>query len=196
MSAIIQFQISMVALGVMFLDQSDDSSTDQITSDTKINLSTHSVIDVFVDENGELLQCKECGKLFKTKGGLTTHEANHKGEYRYQCCICGKGFQFLHDFNGHQTQHTGIKKYKCDRCGNKYTYKNYFKVHAKACGGSKSNLFTCDICNKTFKQKRYLKEHKEGHENPERFQCAACGEYFKHRASFYKHSKSTGHQIK
>ena len=61
-----------------------------------ISLKRH----MLIHENTKPFMCKECGKGFRQKGSLTTHERVHSG-IRFSC-ICGKLFITKSLLNRHQ----------------------------------------------------------------------------------------------
>lgn len=56
-------------------------------------------------------ECAECGKRFKSRGGLQQHSRIHVKERPYQCHFCPKRFTQKSHVDQHERIHTGIKLY-------------------------------------------------------------------------------------
>ena len=67
-------------------------------------------------------QCDTCGKEFKSKGGLETHQLLHDTQREnYKCEICGKNFVTKVGHAQHIVNvHEDSKKYPCDVCGQSF----------------------------------------------------------------------------
>ena len=51
-------------------------------------------------------KCDECGKAFRVKSILLSHQIVHTGEKPYKCDECGKAFRLKSFLLSHQTVHT------------------------------------------------------------------------------------------
>ncbi|VDI46367.1 Hypothetical predicted protein [Mytilus galloprovincialis] len=156
---------------------------------TKCDLSCH--VDSF--HKHIVFQCTTCQKSFKSKTGLSNHNREHSGQFRYLCTYCGKGFNYKRQFEGHKAGHENERNFSCSKCGKSFQYENSRYNHAKLCGINKEKYVKCDQCGKAFKCIKYMKEHQKCHLNPDRYQCAMCGNYYQNRSGLHKHVKKTGH---
>ncbi|XP_075214216.1 uncharacterized protein LOC142320399 [Lycorma delicatula] len=103
-------------------------------------------------------KCNYCGKMFKSKNGLTEHIDAHINERRFVCSICGKSFNRKRSLKSHIEIHISSEKiYSCSYCPKSFTKKAYLRIHLKI--HSDGRTFTCNYCQKSFKQKGYLMAH-------------------------------------
>ena len=151
---------------------------------TKLNRDSH----IKVQHLGELLQCTECGKHFKTVGGLQDHQKTHTdGGFQFTCEHCGRGFRNKNHLKLHIAGHLNEKNYVCSKCNAGFNNPYTLKRHGKSCGLSEKP-FKCDKCGKGFKTKDTLREHfNTAHKEGKKRICPKCQEVFYHRNSFNKH---------
>ncbi|XP_025093320.1 zinc finger homeobox protein 4-like isoform X35 [Pomacea canaliculata] len=85
------------------------------------------------------LQCKECGKVFRSQVGLHTHiRQHHIKSFKFVCKICSKGFMVKSNYIGHMnSKHYQIKPFECPHCRKTYVYKKDLQYHisSRKCNG-------------------------------------------------------------
>mgnify|MGYP003319254332 CR=1 FL=1 len=79
--------------------------------------------------NDRRLDCKFCGKIFKSHNYVKVHEAWHRGELKHKCTHCGRDFRFPSELKKHISIHTGEKPYKCERCGEGFNKVHSLNIH-------------------------------------------------------------------
>ncbi|XP_072541724.1 zinc finger protein 142 [Salminus brasiliensis] len=70
--------------------------------------------------------CEKCGKAFKTRFLLKTHQKRHSDERPYVCSICQKGFRWPAGLRHHYLSHTNQLPFRCLYCP--YRAKQKFQV--------------------------------------------------------------------
>ncbi|NWU72706.1 ZN707 protein, partial [Pterocles burchelli] len=62
--------------------------------------------------------CGQCGKRFKDKTHLVSHQQTHAGEKPYTCPVCTHAFRTSSALAEHHRIHTGkMFYYTCTECG-------------------------------------------------------------------------------
>ena len=101
--------------------------------------------------------CQTCGKSFKYKSALVTHNRFHTSEKPFSCGLCDKSFAVISILNTHQLTHSGLKTYQCDVCKRCFARKSDLKRHVTVHTGEKP--FKCEQCDKCFTRKSSLTKH-------------------------------------
>nr|XP_029729438.1 zinc finger protein 184-like [Aedes albopictus] len=109
--------------------------------------------------------CEQCGKAFKSKGGLTQHnEKIHSGPTPHRCDICGKRYRDFDSMDQHRQRHLmKDKPCKCSECPKQFIRESDLRRHMGLHHGVSPHR--CDICGKAFDRADHLTEHKWSHAN-------------------------------
>ncbi|XP_028847021.1 zinc finger protein 142 isoform X2 [Denticeps clupeoides] len=70
--------------------------------------------------------CEKCGKAFKTRFLLKTHQRKHSEERPYQCGSCPRAFRWAAGLKHHYLSHTNQQPFRCLHCP--YRAKQRFQV--------------------------------------------------------------------
>ncbi|XP_060600073.1 zinc finger protein 670-like [Ruditapes philippinarum] len=132
--------------------------------------------------------CSQCGKGFKYKRNLRTHERGHSGTLPFTCC--GKGFASSLELESHRCSvHGETKKFVCKTCGRDFARAQTLALHEAR--EARNEMCTCDVCGHKAVTKDDLKVHLATHSEDRRHGCHVCGKRYKHSSSVYKHVKKT-----
>jgi len=136
---------------------------------TKFNdLITHdSTVHIDLLKN---FNCKNCGKLFLSKGRLEIHEMVHR-EKLFQCQLCQKKFTLQKTLDNHLNVHIGL--YTCQQCG--YKAQNMFTLKTHESTHSLVKNHSCKECEKSFATSSSLRRHNRlVHQKSVLFRCDQC----------------------
>ncbi|XP_067120137.1 zinc finger protein 85-like [Centruroides vittatus] len=125
----------------------------------------------------EIHACKICGKEFKSKCALLSHDHTHGEERPFKCDICNKSFKRNDCLKRHQVTHTDECNYTCQVCNKSFKTKQYLELH-KIVHNDEFN-HTCHLCKKSFKRSSSLKLHINIHTDEYKYTCDICNKYFK-----------------
>lgn len=75
--------------------------------------------------------CSECGKVFKSKWLLTSHQNVHSSEKQFVCSKCPSRFKWKLALTYHMTIHQrqDRQKHVCETCGSSFTTRSSMKAH-------------------------------------------------------------------
>lgn len=113
------------------VDHLNKHKTRQNCNDEKETLTSETPQSTFL--------CSECGKTFKNKWLLTSHQNVHSTEKQFVCSKCPSRFKWKLALTYHMTIHQrqDRQKHVCDTCGKSYATRSSMKAHA-----SKLNLLS------------------------------------------------------
>ncbi|XP_040294008.1 zinc finger protein 665-like isoform X1 [Bufo bufo] len=154
--------------------------------------------------------CPRCGKCFRHRVFLLTHQKIHRGqkqyhleygkrfksyalqqshtmERRFSCSECGKCFVKKSSLDEHWKIHTGLRPFSCSECGKCFAYKSCLIEHHKIHTGEKP--FLCLECGKCFTKNSNLVRHLRTHTGEKQFPCLECGKCFVEKSGLLKHQK-------
>ncbi|XP_073451170.1 uncharacterized protein [Aquarana catesbeiana] len=133
----------------------------------------------------KLFSCSECGKCFKQKFTLLSHQKIHTGDRPYSCTECGKSFSKKGNLDEHKRIHTGEHPYSCSECKKSFTHKGNLLRHQKIHTGERP--YQCLECGKSFTQKGDLVKHQRIHTGERPYSCSECGKSFNHQKVLLRH---------
>lgn len=157
-------------------------------------------------------RCDTCGKSFRTKSHLSTHEIIHTGQKPFQCFQCGKSFNNMSSCKRHQKVHSGETPLKYSARG---PTPSQIVVHHQLETGEKQRQYPrfdktfsgpsppasdqqkdtvakphwCGTCGKSFRTKSHLTAHEIIHTGQKPFQCFQCGRSFNNMSSCKRHQR-------
>ncbi|XP_077106649.1 gastrula zinc finger protein XlCGF66.1-like isoform X2 [Ranitomeya variabilis] len=136
----------------------------------------------------ERFSCSECGKCFKWKTNLDSHQRTHRQEKPFSCSECGKCFNQKVNLDSHQRTHKGEKPFSCLECGKCLTRKSTLIKHQRTHTGEKP--FSCSECGKCFTEKSNLIKHQRTHTGEKPFLCSECGKCFNQKWILVRHQRT------
>lgn len=151
---------------------------------TLSNLRVHKVVHM---ERSRDFSCHVCGKMFFTKGALSTHMTTHDDTKKYKCEFCQMAFRARGNLNSHISLHSGAKPFVCEQCGKSFRVKRHLKSHSIV--HTDLMPFICEYCNKPFRFKTRLNLHLRQHTGWKPYTCVYCHRDFTNGSNYKKHMK-------
>ncbi|XP_077111687.1 uncharacterized protein LOC143767338 isoform X1 [Ranitomeya variabilis] len=132
--------------------------------------------------------CSECGKCYRAKKHLVTHQKIHQRFKKCSCPECGKCFNRNIHLVGHQRIHTGEKPFSCSECGKFFANKSRLVTHQRIHTGEKP--FSCSECGKCYRDKKHLVSHQYIHQVFKPFSCSECAKCFNRKSHLVTHQRT------
>ncbi|KAM6185026.1 zinc finger protein 57 homolog [Rhynchocyon petersi] len=110
-------------------------------------------------------RCHICGKCFKTRSHLHSHQLVHNPKWTYNCNQCGKSFRSPRTVGYHKRIHLGEKPFYCTLCGKTYCDPSGLSRHNRVHLGHRPH--PCPVCGKSFRDQSELKRHQKTHQGQE-----------------------------
>jgi len=141
--------------------------------------------------------CPYCGKLFKSRSGLSRHKISHESVHQ-GCDICGRVFRHPKFLESHrQKVHFPEQcQFVCDVCGKRYSLKGELQKHMRR--HTTTNRFVCLECDKEFATQGCLNIHNrarhsqvaQGPKKVTKYMCSICNALFSFRSQLVRHMAS------
>ncbi|XP_045783370.1 gastrula zinc finger protein XlCGF26.1-like isoform X2 [Maniola jurtina] len=138
-------------------------------------------------ESNRVYSCEPCGKVYRTKTGLSSHMALKHSEAKPAYCVtCDLNFITESSLRHHlktASRHISDKdkKFTCNECDAKFLTKKLLQEHIDWVH-LKNTSHTCNKCSKIFKNERNLKRHHlyvhDKIRPPRNKMCDHCGRGF------------------
>ena len=101
------------------------------------------------------LRCRFCGKSYRKRCSLISHEKSHNPIYL--CPYCQKAFSRKWLLSCHERLHTKEKPYVCDTCGRAFADPSNRRAHLQTHMARRRHA--CDTCSRTFSRRSQLSKH-------------------------------------
>lgn len=151
---------------------------------SRSNLQQHKLVHT---ERSRDFSCHVCGKMFFTKGTLSTHMMTHDDTKPFKCEFCPMAFRARGNLQSHISLHSGAKPFVCEQCGKSFRVKRHLKSHSIV--HTDLMPYICEYCNKAFRFKTRLNLHLRQHTGAKPYKCVYCQRDFTNGSNFKKHMK-------
>ncbi|CRL07503.1 CLUMA_CG020469, isoform A [Clunio marinus] len=143
------------------------------------------------DDNG--FKCNKCSISYKTLSAYEKHLNTKHGPnaVKFICEICGKEFKERHILKSHEKVHLPDElklKHPCTYCPKKFVNNHCLKIHIARIH-EKVALHTCELCGKGCITKSDLKWHMDKHIEERNYECNICHLKFKSTNSLRIHKR-------
>lgn len=151
---------------------------------SRSNLQQHKLVHT---ERSRDFSCHVCGKMFFTKGTLSTHMGTHEDTKPFKCEYCPMAFRARGNLQSHISLHSGAKPFVCEQCGKSFRVKRHLKSHSIV--HTDLMPYICEFCNKPFRFKTRLNLHLRQHTGAKPYNCIYCQRDFTNGSNYKKHMK-------
>lgn len=125
-------------------------------------------------------------KSFNRVYDIESHYNIHNGVKPFTCQVCGKSFRQKNILTTHQALHFG-KKVECGECGKKFARRSQLILHYRMHRNEKPFVCNYDGCDAAFRQRKQLIDHSFIHSGEKNFQCPTCTKSFHTRKRLQDH---------
>ncbi|XP_072014042.1 zinc finger protein 532-like [Amphiura filiformis] len=109
-------------------------------------------------KNNRPYKCTYCDSRFLWKGMQQRHEKlRHLNERRFVCEVCGKSFKEKTQLVTHNYSHTGERPFACHLCEYRCVRRDYLTNHMRLHTGKRP--YRCELCETTCMHKSALNYH-------------------------------------
>ncbi|KAJ2943265.1 hypothetical protein O0L34_g12070 [Tuta absoluta] len=144
-----------------------------------------------VEDPNATYTCKDCPKIFVSKGSLKNHRTRSHSNKIRECSVCNATVLGWAQLKAHEATHDA--PYNCEQCGKVFRHKHSLARHAETHMEEKEKTLRCETCGKTFAILARFKEHQRGHVRAERgpiYQCTYCAKSFTQSYSLTIHERT------
>ncbi|XP_066449498.1 zinc finger protein 879-like [Eleutherodactylus coqui] len=143
--------------------------------------------------------CTECGKQFRQRSQLKSHQKMHTGRKLYHCEECKMCFSEKSNLVRHQRTHSGEKPYQYLECGKDLSQSTHLNVHiskerCSECGhlignGTKlkSGQKDCVTCKQRLVDRPSIRIRKRPKVSEKTYRCSQCDKCFTRKSNLDVH---------
>lgn len=95
----------------------------------------------------QVLCCRHCFQMFKSRSSLNRHEQRHLGIYEYTCELCGKGCSSRHMYDSHMANVHNRPLIHCPKCNKKLPSSVTVEGHLSKCMAATNWALCCCRCH-------------------------------------------------
>jgi KRAB domain-containing zinc finger protein len=151
--------------------------------------SHRNTLDIHVKSHLEpQFECKECGKMFQSKGKRKCHFESVHMEKTVKCDECPKMFTTIGRKNSHIKNAHVFTSLKCNQCPKKFKTPTGLRQHISSI--HEEITYNCKLCSSVFNLPSNLKRHINAvHEQKKRWFCKSCSFSSFGKTEFIRHMR-------